>query len=145
MEEAVVVLSVEQRHAQDAGIARHQQPQAVEGKLGQQPRKQFEQGADQQHAQRQEHEQTQGRQVQRHQQPVEQRIAGHACDQHQAGRRDAQCVNLSAHAAHQRIDAQRPVQHEVVDQGSTDKRQKRFGHDRPYPMPDNPVGATPEG
>jgi hypothetical protein len=32
--------------------------------------------------------------------------------------------------AQQRIDAQRPVQHEVVDQGSADKRKNNFGHDR---------------
>jgi hypothetical protein len=52
-----------------------------------------------------------------------------ADNQHQARGREAQCMELAL-AAQQRIDTQRPVQHEVVDQGCTDKRKKRFGHDR---------------
>ena len=39
-------------------------------------------------------------------------------------------MHLAALGAQQRIDAQRPVQHEVVDQGGADKRKKYLGHDR---------------
>jgi hypothetical protein len=39
-------------------------------------------------------------------------------------------MDLLTLAAQQRIDAQRRVQHEVVDQGCTDKCKERFGHDR---------------
>ncbi|MNY20098.1 hypothetical protein D3C86_1535600 [compost metagenome] len=145
MKQAFVLLNIEQGHAEYAGIAQQQRPEAFERQCRKHPRQQLQQRADQQYAQWQKHKQTQRRQLQRHQQPVIERVAEHAHDQHQARRRNAQGMDLTALAGQQRIDAQRPVQHEVVDQGSTDKRQKRFGHDRPYPMPDNPVGATPEG
>ncbi|MNN48616.1 hypothetical protein D3C81_1631050 [compost metagenome] len=39
-------------------------------------------------------------------------------------------MDLTALAGQQRIDGQRPVQHEVVDQGGADKRKQCFGHDR---------------
>ncbi|MCY1561991.1 hypothetical protein D9M68_993200 [compost metagenome] len=57
-------------------------------------------------------------------------MAQGADDQHQACRRQAQGVNLSSTVGRQqRIDAQRPVQHQVVDQGSAEQREDDFGHE----------------
>ncbi|MNL10592.1 hypothetical protein D3C87_1313960 [compost metagenome] len=144
MKEALVFLSIEQGHAEHAGIAQQQWPEAFERQCRKQPRQQLQQWADQQHAQWQKHKQTQRRQLQRHQQPLIERVAEHAHDQHQTCRRNAQGMDLTALTGQQRIDGQRPVQHEVVDQGGADKRKQDFGHDRPYPMLDNSYEMKPD-